>query len=244
MINRCCLIRPWPLVALTITVLSSPAASAQIKVACLGEQTTHSFHRENDPEYPRFLGEILDADFEVDSTAQHPMGGGFLQGGGSRYQVGNFGHPRGTVIDHALENPKAVLRSEELKLAEAFQPDIVVLGPFGDHEPLTEVSMDHFSNDLRRLIERIAAFESRPAVLIALPLPRGPTDEDENYRRIRNETRQIATELELPIIDLWSEFLGRGDYYQDATHLTVPGRRHLAEVVAGAVRRAAEARSH
>ncbi|MBC7800081.1 MAG: hypothetical protein H7Z10_05630, partial [Gemmatimonadaceae bacterium] len=220
--------------ALLLAVL--PPLTAQTRIAVIGEQTTHSLHRENDPEYPQFLGEALDADFGIDVTKPHPNGGGHLYGSGTSYVVGNFGHPRGTVLDHALENPRAILRSEELKLAEKFAPHVVVLGPFGDHEPLTKVSLDNFTPDLRTLITRLAAFGSKPAILVALPLPRGPKDEDANYRRIRGETEQVARELRLPVIDLWTPFLGRPELYQDPTHLTVPGRKELARIVADAIR--------
>jgi len=210
-------------------------ARAQTRIACLGEQTTHSFHRENDLEYPVFLGEILDPDFKVDAAKVHPNQGGFLEGGGTKYRIGNFGHPRGTVLDHELENPRSVLRSDEFKLAERFAPNAVILGPFGDHELLTKVSMDRFTADLRTLIDRISAFSSHPVVFVVLPLPRGGTDEDANYRRIRDETLQVAREKKLPVIDLWKAFLGQKQYFKDASHLTVPGRRQLAKVVAEAI---------
>lgn len=223
------------LIAVTFTLIAPNSLLGQIKVACIGEQTTHSFHRENDPEYPLFLGQLLDNDFAVDADTEHPMGGGFLYGGGSEYHIGNFGHPRGTVVDHELENPKAVLRSDELNLAQSFAPDIVVLGPFGDHELLAKVGMDSFTQDLDALIKHIEAFESKPTILVVLPLPRGPKDDDENYRRIRDETSHLAEELSLPSIDLWTPFLGQAQLYQDATHLTVTGRKRLAEIVAEAV---------
>lgn len=217
-------------VLLGLSLLAAPPL-APTRIALLGEQTTHSQHRENDPEYPRLLGERLDVDFKADA-AQAPTGGGFLTGGGTRYRVGNFGHPQGSVIDHALENPKSMLRSEELKLAEKFAPAIVVLGPFGDHESLTKASLDRFAPDLRTLIERVGAFASHPKIYIALPLPRGGKDEDENYRRFRNETKALADEGKLETIDLWAYFLGRSELFQDATHLTLAGRQELARVVA------------
>jgi lysophospholipase L1-like esterase len=166
------------------------------------------------------------------------MAGGFLTGGGTHYRIGNFGHPRGTVIDHGLENPKAILRSDELKLAERFAPDILVLGPFGDHESQTKESLDRFTPDLRRLLDRIAAFPHPPVVLLALPIPRAHQDGDESYRRIRDETSRIAAERKLGVIDLWSALMPRAEFYADATHLTVPGRRFLATVVADAIKTA------
>jgi GDSL-like Lipase/Acylhydrolase family len=227
----CCLL----LATLIFGFAGTLRAQTQVRIACLGEQTTHSFHRVNDPEYPQILGEILDKDFKIDTDKQHPNAGGFLYGGGAHYRIGNFGHPRGTVLDHALENPKAVIRSDELKLAEGFAPNVVILGPFGDHESLTNVSLDKFTADLRALIDRVASFKSKPTIFVVLPLPRGGKDEDANYRRIRTETEQVAHEKKLPLIDLWTAFLGKAEYFKDATHLTELGRRHLAEVVATAI---------
>lgn len=214
---------------------ASMPARAPIKIALMGEQTTHSLHRENDPEYPRFLGELLDPDFAIDAAKPHPMGGGHLYGAGTKFQIGNFAHPQASILDHALTNPKSYRRSDELKLAEQFAPRVVVLGPFGDHESLAKVSMDNFTKDLRALIDRIAAFPSRPKILVALPLPRGPKDEDENYRRIRRETAQVAAENKLTVIDLWTPFLGHPEFYKDGTHLTLPGREQLAKLVAAAL---------
>jgi hypothetical protein len=229
---RCCLCLA---ASLMLWIAGTLRSEAQTRIACIGEQTTHSLHRENDPEYPQLLGEDLDKDFKIDTQKPHPNGGGFLYGGGADYRIGNFGHPRGTVLDHALDNPKAFIRSEELKLAEQFAPNVVILGPFGDHESLTNVSIDKFIPDLRTLIARIASFKSKPVIFVVLPLPRESRDADASYRRIRNETEQVAREKKLRIIDLWTVFLGQPEYYKDATHLTVSGRRHLAEVVAGAI---------
>lgn len=215
-----------------LLVLSRAALAEPVRIALFGEQTTHSLHRENDPEYPRFLGEMLDSDFAIDATKPHPTGGGMLCGAGSRFVIGNFAHPQGTILDHAQQNPKAILRSEELKLAEAFAPQIVVLGPFGDHESLSKVSFDQLATNLSQLIDRISNFSSHPRIVLALPLPRGPKDEDANYRRIKTETEQVARERNLAIVDLWNPFLGHPEFFQDATHLTIPGRKQLAALVA------------
>ena len=85
------------------------------------------------------------------------------------------------MIDHALENPKSMLRSQELKLAEKFAPGILVLGPFGDHEAATNVSLDRFTPDLHKLLDRISSFPIHAKIYVALPLPRGGKDEDESY---------------------------------------------------------------
>ncbi len=222
------------IVCLLAAVFVAPAR-AQIKVALLGDQTTHSSHRENDPEYPRFLGELLDRDFSVDAATPHPSGGGLLYGGGTKFKLGSFGHPQATVIDHALEKPKSYRRSTELKLAEAFAPDVVVFGPFGGHETQAKISLDQFAASLRTLLARVAAFGSAPKIIVALPIPHGPKDDSENYRLFRRETEALAREKNLTVLDLWNPFLGHPEFFQDATHLTVAGRQQLAQLVAAAL---------
>lgn len=221
-------------VLLLFSMAGAFSGFAQIKVACIGEQTTHSFHRVNDPEYPLFLGQLLDQDFQA-ATNEAPMGGGFIYGGGTHYRIGNFAHPQGTILDHDQTNPKSYLRSDELKLMAQFQPDIVVFGPFGDHEALSKVSMDLFKTNLITLLNRIGSFDSKPLIYVALPLPRGGKDEDTTYRRMRVEMQQVAGERNLPVIDLWTSFLGQTNYFKDATHMTEPGRHQLAEVVKDAI---------
>ena len=220
--------------------LAIPALAAfrrpAVRIACLGEQTTHSLHRVNDPEFPLLLGEALDRDFKADPTP-NPTAGGFFMGGGSHYRIGNFGSPNASVIDHALEKPQSLLRSPQLIAADAFAPDIVILGPFGEHEELTGLGMDHYAPDLKRLVERIRGFASRPRVFLLLPIPPFGRDDKPAYRQIRDATHEIARQTGQPIIDLWTPFLGNARLFKDPTHLTENGRRKLARIVARALRR-------
>ncbi len=209
---------------------------APVRIACLGEQTTHSLHRVNDPEFPLLLGEALDRDFKADPTS-NPVAGGFFTGGGSHYRIGNFGSPNASVIDHALEKPQSLLRSPQLTAAEAFAPDIVILGPFGEHEELTGLSMDHYAPDLKHLVERIRGFPSSPLVLLLLPIPAGGADDSPAYRQIREATFDVARQTGQPTVDLWTPFLGKAALFIDPTHLTESGRRKLAGIVAHAVHR-------
>jgi MYXO-CTERM domain-containing protein len=220
--------------------MSAPAlAQAQLKVACAGEQTTHSLHRENDPEYPLLMGMLLDTDF-VASDKMAPHGGGFLEGGGSGFTIGNFGHPQASVLDHALENPKTYLKSEEFTLLSGFMPRIVVLGPFGEHDRLSMVPMIQFPTDLDALIAALQALESKPLVALATPLPPGGADKADVITEIRGYTVIAADQHQLPTIDLWTEFLGKANLFQDDTHLTLEGRGHLAEFVGNNVKTLAQ----
>lgn len=228
---RCLAVVKWTL----LLALSSTQAWAQTRVACVGEATTHSAHRNYDPEYPELMGQRLDSDFQKDDV-QNPMSGGMLYGGGTLFTVGNFGTPKGSAMDHEpTDQAESTLRGPQLVLAEEFEPHLVILGPYGPHEPYTGVSLDQFRPDLQALAERVLAFSSSPGLLIALPLPRNGTDGDTIRRQIYEDTVQVAADLNLVSIDLWTEFLGKADEFEDQNHLNLSGREHMAQVIGDAV---------
>lgn len=221
---------------LTLLLALGPAqALAQTRVACVGEASTHSAHRNYDPEYPELMGLRLDSDFQTQEI-ENPMSGGMLYGGGTLFSIGNFGVPKGSAMDHEpTDQAESTLRSSQLILAEDFAPHLVILGPYGPHEPYTGVELSQFRPDLQALAERVLAFGSTPGLLIALPLPRNGTDGDTTRRQIYDDTVQVAAELNLVSIDLWGEFLGKSAEFEDQNHLNLAGREHMAQVIGDAV---------
>ncbi|MEO5768236.1 MAG: hypothetical protein ABIS92_07775 [Polyangia bacterium] len=221
-------------VALFLSLAGVRTAAAQtatqIKVACLGEASTHSAHRMYDPEYPELMGMLLDSDFKKDASPQNPLDGGMLYGGGTKYRIGNFGITTGRVVETNLSDPQSVITSRQLKDAEAWNPHIVILGPFGPHEALQGGDVTTFLPALRRLVTRVVAFPSKPTVYIALPLPRWGMDEEANRRRFNMETAQVIRETGLPSIDFWTSFLGKMPEFADQNHLNLVGRKHMADV--------------
>jgi len=218
----------------------SGEALAKTKVACVGEQTTHSLHRENDPEYPFLMAKQLDADF-VATTLMAPHGGGFLEGGGTNFTVGNFGHPQASVLNHDQTDPRTYLKSEEFPLLVAFKPDLVVLGPFGWHDVLSNVPLANFPKDMDALILAVQAIDSKPRIALATPVPEGGADKADGFTQIDALTRAAATQHQLPIIDVWQELSGKASLFQDDFHLTVEGRTHLATFVGNSVKTLAAA---
>jgi hypothetical protein len=215
-----------------------PSALAQTptKIACIGEATTHSAHRMHDPEYPQVMGEFLDADFKLEAQP-NPLDGGMLYGAGASYRVGNFGLPTGTSLDTKSTEVASTIHSPQLLAAEAFAPHVVVLGPYGPHEPYAEVSVpDNFAPDLKRLAQRILAFPSKPTVFMALPIARYGEDTDTLRRQIKQWTVQVAAELELPTIDLWTEFLGKRAEFYDQNHLALAGRQRMGRFTGAAIK--------
>src|SRR3954447_19773112 len=146
-----------PTVALAIVLTlasSSRTASAAIKIACIGEHTTHShafpaMNRESQPvgmqEYPAILQGKL----------------------GAAYQVRNFGDCCATVTQGynrtGLEQHPYVLGSNPnegpgYNESIAFLPDIVVIGSWGRHDwgkdkPAAETwSLSKFQQDYDDLV--------------------------------------------------------------------------------------------
>lgn len=222
------------LLLVSCLVWSGPAL-AKTKVACVGEQTTHSLHRENDPEYPFLMAKQLDADF-LATTKMAPHGGGFLEGGGTNFTVGNFAHPQASVLNHDQTDPRTYLKSEEFPLLVAFKPDLVVLGPFGWHDVLSKVPLSNFPSDMDALIAAVQAIDSKPRIALATPVPEGGADKADGFTQIDTLTRAAATQHQLPIIDVWKELTGKASLYQDDFHLSVEGRTHLAGFVGNAVK--------
>jgi hypothetical protein len=214
----------------------SALAQTQTKIACIGEATTHSAHRIHDPEYPQLMGEFLDANFKLEAQP-NPLDGGMLYGAGTSYRVGNFGLPTGTSLDTKSTEVASTIHSPQLLAAEAFAPQVVVLGPYGPHEPYAEVSVpDNFAPDLKRLAQRILAFPSQPTVFMAIPIARYGEDTDTLRRQIKQWTVQVAAELELPTIDLWTEFLGKRAEFYDQNHLALAGRQRMGRFTGTAIK--------
>jgi hypothetical protein len=223
--------------AFAIAVCGTRSAHAQTKIACLGESVTHSAHRIHDPEYPEFLGRFLDADFKLEAQ-MNPLDGGMLYGAGTNYRIGNFGLPTGSALDVNNADVTSTFASPQLVTAEKFGPDVVVLGPYGPHEPYANVSLpDRFVPDLTKLAQKIMGFASKPTVFLALPIARYGEDSDTVRHDIHDYTVQVSKDLNLPTIDLWTEFMGKRAEFYDQNHLAETGNQHLGNFVGAVIQK-------
>jgi hypothetical protein len=203
-----------------VMLLSACATSrpvTPIKVACVGEQTTHSAHRENDPEFPERLAALLGKDFEVR----------------------NFGLPKGRILSDApAADAEAYVASDVFTQSKAYQPRAVVFGPWGVHDTYPGNWPEHkaeFEGDLRALVRAYTGLPSQPVVFLVTPLPYDARAEH-SIAELLAPTQGLAHALALPSIDLWSAFLGHPEWYKDPTHLTPEGQHEHARVVAQALR--------
>jgi hypothetical protein len=211
--------------AAAVVLGSSDAAAAPIKVACVGEQTTHSDQLSRSVEYPAMLQTLL----------------------GACYDVQNFGDCCATVLQgypmqaetHPYLDPPARF-APAFHESVMFAPDVVVIGSWGKHDTEIESVLDggkldpsQWQADYEKLVTTYLNLPSKPTVYVSTPLPlpmgagTGPTT-DVILPAIEN----IAAKYHLAIVPLYPAFLNQPQLYKDATHPTdTMGLKTIADTV-------------
>jgi MYXO-CTERM domain-containing protein len=215
--------------AAALAARSTNAAAAPIKVACVGEQTTHSDQLNRDVEYPAMLEKML----------------------GSCYDVENFGDCCATVVhEYPMQSETHPYLEPPARFAPAFHesitfaPDIVVIGSWGKHD--TEIAGDldggkldpvQWQTDYEQLVTTYLNLPNRPLVFVSTPLPlpkgagTGPVTE-----LILPAIQNIATKYHLPVVPLYAAFLNQTALYKDDTHPTdTTGLQTIADAVYAAM---------
>jgi acyl-CoA thioesterase-1 len=180
--------------------------SLPIKVACVGDSITQ------DSEYPSDLQTML----------------------GSNYTVGNFGSRESTVLRISW---KPYMNQPEFQDAKDFNPDIVVI-MLGTNDGLKMLHSfnETFDDDYTALVNSFQELESNPQILVAKPPPIFSNSSDlssEYYSEaIIPMTEDIATALNLPIIDVYNAFGDNADYLSaDGVHPNDDGAALIASEV-------------
>jgi lysophospholipase L1-like esterase len=176
--------------------------SFPIRVACVGDSIT------NGTEYPDDLWMML----------------------GTNYTVGNFGVGGATA---SLESDKPYMEQIEFKEAKQFKPDIIVimLGT-NDAYPSRQQNLNNFTDDYKRLVDAFQELSPKPKIFLVIPPPVfnsafGPNNTillDGVIPRIT----QVATELGLPTIDVYTPLMNHADYFWDGVHPSSNGAKIIA----------------
>ena len=233
--------------AWAIVLAAGPASAAPIKVACIGEHTTHSdlypaTNREAQPpgkqEYPAMLQTLL----------------------GAGYDVRNFGDCCASVLQGytPAETHPYVLgslpgRGPGYAESLAFLPDIVVIGSWGRHDwglskaPGEVWDLATFQNDYDDLVQRYMKLASHPKIYVSLPIPilfgQGTVpDNGVTTSSVLPAIKAVASKYNLPVVDLYTAFLGRKDLFRmpptdgEGEHVADgPGLQHIADTVYAAM---------
>ena len=227
-INRVGLVRSSWVVALGLGLVpamgfANSASAAPLKIACVGEQTTHSDQLNRAVEYPAMLQTEL----------------------GPNYDVENFGDCCATVLNNYPKQPEThpyLLGGGKPSYNESltFAPDVVVIGSWGKHDTeiataLTNGVIDpgQFTKDYEALLAAYMNLPNKPAIYLSTPVPipkgapTGPTTDV-----VLPTVRAAAAKYKLPIVDLYAVFLNKPNLYKDDTHVTnVEGLQTIADTV-------------
>jgi MYXO-CTERM domain-containing protein len=231
----------------TVGSAALAATAAPIKVACIGEHTTHShafpaLNRETQPvgmqEYPALLQTRLGAGYDVRNFGD--CCASVIQGYST---VGQENHPyvQGSNAGDGAGYNESI----------AFLPDIVVIGSWGRHDwGLSTAStlvwnLPKFQQDYDNLVQRYMALSTHPRVFASLPVPiLNGTDTDNGVltSSIATVIRAVAAKYNLPIVDLYAAFLNHRELYKqppdaegEGEHVTNAGLGIIADKVYAAM---------
>jgi acyl-CoA thioesterase-1 len=156
---------------------------------------------------------------------------------GSNFTVGNFGATGSTVL---LNSWKPYMNQSEFQNAKDFEPDIIVV-MLGTNDDLRELEPFNasFEEDYATLISSFQNLPNNPEIFIANspPIFSNSSDLNPSYltETIIPQTNDLANQLNLPIIDIYSSFGNRSDYFVDGVHPNSDGAALIANDVFDAI---------
>jgi acyl-CoA thioesterase-1 len=176
---------------------NNPNVYRTIRIACVGDSITE------ESGYPRDLWMML----------------------GANYRIGNYGVGGSTVL---LDSSKPYMNHTAFQNVKHFLPDIVVimLGT-NDAIPNNYVHINNFVDGYIKLVEAFQALESNPKIWLALPPPiydntLGPNSAN-LVEGVLPRIKQVANEMNLPIINVFEALSGHPEYSRDGVHLNRQG---------------------
>jgi lysophospholipase L1-like esterase len=194
----------------TVATMGSKSNQASlIRVACIGDSITRG------TEYTVDLWHLL----------------------GSTYVVGDFGIG-GTTI--SLSSNASYIGQPACQVAQHFEPRVVIimLGTNDANKDLNE-SNPAFIADYVKLIAEFQSLASKPKVWIVVPPPvfnnTANISGDYFVQNIIPDVRQVASQMNLPLIDAYTPLSGHPERFVDGVHPNADGAHTIAEVIYSAL---------
>jgi acyl-CoA thioesterase-1 len=149
---------------------------------------------------------------------------------GDCYEVGNFGATGSSVL---LNSDTPYMNQSAFQEAKAFQPSIAVImmGTNDAHEATYE-SIESFQADYKKLISAYQELESNPQIWLVTPPPIFENELDLSAMTLEQglvlQIKQIADELDLPMIDVNTALINYPEYFGDGVHPNSEGAMLIA----------------
>lgn len=184
------------------------------RVACMGDSIT------NITGYPADLQELL----------------------GSGSKVGNFGYD-GAAVNFQAE--RTYFGSESFVGARLFQPTTVVI-MLGTNDARTNLNdqIDEFVHDYEFMIGRIVngshPFVGQPKIYLVIPPPIFENNINLTSsiftEQIIPKIRQVASDLGLPLIDVYTPLVNHPEDFSDGVHPNAQGTQIIANTIYQAIK--------
>lgn len=187
----------------------------KIKIACIGNSITYGSgikDRAKDS-YPSVLNRLLGTD---------------------KYDVRNYGVGARTLLNKG-DHP--YMKEQAYRDALAFEPDIVTikLGT-NDSKPYNWKHHTEFKDDLRTLIRSFQVLKSQPQIYLCYPIPgtrwSWGINDSTTLHHVIPYIEEVATEMSLPIIDLYTAFTPYIHLMPDQIHPNPDGAAIIAHEIA------------
>ena len=195
-----------------IILLTAFSLTAEtIKVACVGDSITFGARVENrvTNNWPKQLGSLL----------------------GEKYEVHNFGVNGATMLQ---KGNRPYWKTKQYKQALELKPNIVFikLGT-NDSKMLNWQHAAEYIADYKKMISSFNALESKPRIILLVPVPSFIEGEKISTKRVRKEVipkvRQVAFDEKLELIDLYQVFINRPEEMPDKIHPNAKGAIRIAK---------------
>jgi lysophospholipase L1-like esterase len=184
-------------------------ALTQTKIACVGDSITENYG------YPNRLQDLL----------------------GYRYKVENFGYSGSMVIQSSW---KLYINSTDFFQATNFLPNIVVI-MLGTNDAGDDIysSISRFKSDYINLISSFQQLSSKPKIFLVLPPPLFNNNLELNGTTLTQNVipaiKQIASEQNIPLIDVYKNLEGHPEYFVDGVHPTTAGAKIITDTIYQAI---------
>jgi lysophospholipase L1-like esterase len=183
--------------------------NSRIRVACVGDSITQGSG------YPAKLQLLL----------------------GTNYLVGNFG-VAGTTV--ALNSSSPYMNQTAFQRAEEFEPKYVVI-MLGTNDARTDLNESNisFENDYSELVSSFQNLDSNPQIFVVDSPPMFTDNPNYNSTYLADnvipQIDNVANNLNLPTVNVYSAFGNHTDYFMDGVHPNVEGANLIASEVDNAI---------
>ena len=156
---------------------------------------------------------------------------------GKNYLVGNFG-VAGTTV--SLDSSSPYMNETAFQKAEEFNPKFVVI-MLGTNDARTDVneSSESFEEDYSQLVSSFQNLSSNPQIFLVDSPPIFTDNPNYNGTYLANhvipQIDVVASNLNLPTVDVYSAFGNHADYFMDGVHPNPEGASLIASEVDNAI---------